>query len=65
MSEAERKRLQQELAEWKRQLADCQAQLAGVAEGGRKYEKAREYWRRRIHQARAQITQIEAKVKAQ
>ena len=36
-----------------------------MAERGRKYEKAREYWKRRIHHARAQITQIEAKVKAQ
>ncbi len=65
MSEAERERLEDELAEWRRQLAECQAQLAGVAEGGRKYEKAREYWRRRIQQVRAQITQIEAKLKAQ
>ena len=66
MSEAERQRLEEELAEWRRQLEECRTQLAGLTEqGGTKYQKARTYWRRRIQQARAQITQIEAKLKAQ
>jgi len=64
MSEAERQRLEEELAEWRRQLEECRAQLAGLTEqGGTKYQKARTYWRRRIQQAREQITQIEAKLK--
>ena len=64
LTEAERKRLEDELGEWRKQLAECEAQLTGVAESGRNYEKARAYWKRRIQQAQAQITQIEAKLKA-
>ena len=65
MIDAERERLEEELAEWKRHLAECQVQLAGVAEGETKYQRARDYWNRRIQQAHEHITQIEAKLTAE
>ncbi len=65
MADAERKKLENELRELKKQLADFQAQLAGVAQGDAKYQRAREYWNGRIQQAQKQITQIEAKLEAE
>ncbi len=49
----------------KKQLAEFQAQLEGVAQGNAKYRRAREYWKGRIRQAQKQITQIEARLKAE
>jgi hypothetical protein len=49
----------------KKQLPEFQAQVVSVAQGGAKYQRAREYWKGRIQQAQKQITQIEAKLKAE
>lgn len=65
MTDAERKKLENELGELKKQLAEFQAQVVSVAQGGAKYQRAREYWKGRIQQAQKQITQIEAKLKAE
>ena len=65
MTDAERKKLEEELGGLKKQLAEFQAQLAGVAQGGATYQRAREYWKGRIQQAQKQITQIEAKLKTE
>ncbi len=65
MTDAERRRLEEELGSLKNQLAEFQTQLAGVAQGGARYQRAREYWKGRIQQAQKQITQIEAKLKAE
>ncbi len=65
MTDAERKKLENELGELKKQLAEFQAQVVGVAQGGAKYQRAREYWKGRIQQAQKQITQIEAKLEAE
>jgi hypothetical protein len=40
MTDAERKRLQEELATLQKQRAELQAQLEGMPEGGAKYQKA-------------------------
>ncbi len=65
MTDAERKKLENELGELKKQLPEFQAQVVSVAQGGAKYQRAREYWKGRIQQAQKQITQIEAKLKAE
>ncbi len=65
MSDAERKKLENELGELKKQLAEFKAKVAGVAPGGAKFQGTREYWKGRIQQAQRQITQIEAKLKAE
>lgn len=65
MTDAERKKLEEELEGLKKQQAELQAQLGGVAQGGAKYQRAREYWKGRIQQAQKQITQIGAKLKAE
>jgi predicted nucleic acid-binding Zn-ribbon protein len=65
VTDAERKKLENELGELKKQLPEFQAQVVSVAQGGAKYQRAREYWKGRIQQAQKQITQIEAKLKAE
>jgi predicted nucleic acid-binding Zn-ribbon protein len=65
MTGAERKKLEEELGGLKKQRAEFQAQLAGVAQEGAKYQRAREYWKGRIQQAQKQITEIEANLKAE
>jgi predicted nucleic acid-binding Zn-ribbon protein len=65
MTGAERKKLEEELRGLKKQRAEFQAQLAGVAQEGAKYQRAREYWKRHIQQAQKQITEIEATLKAE
>jgi predicted nucleic acid-binding Zn-ribbon protein len=65
VTDAERKKLENELGELKKQLPEFQAQGVSVAQGGAKYQRAREYWKGRIQQAQKQITQIEAKLKAE
>jgi hypothetical protein len=65
MANAERKMVEEEVVRWKKQLAECQAQLEGVAQGNAKYQRAREYWNGRIRQAQQQIAQIEAKLTAE
>lgn len=64
LTDAERKRLQEELAGLQRQLAEFQAQLEGVPEGGAQYQKARDYWNGRIEQAQDQISRIETRLRA-
>jgi predicted nucleic acid-binding Zn-ribbon protein len=65
VTDAERKKLENELGELKKQPPEFQAQVVSVAQGGAKYQRAREYWKGRIQQAQKQITQIEAKLKAE
>lgn len=55
MTDAERKRLQEDLAGVQRQREELQAQLGGMPEGGAQYQKARDYWKGRIEQAQDQI----------
>ena len=64
LTDAERKRLQEELAGVQRQLAELQAQLGEIAEGGAQYQKARDYWNGRIEQAQDQISRIETRLRA-
>jgi transcription elongation GreA/GreB family factor len=64
VTDAERKKLENELGELKKQLPEFQAQVVSVAQGGAKYQ-SEEYWKGRIQQAQKQITQIEAKLKAE
>jgi chromosome segregation ATPase len=64
MTDAERKRLQEELATLQKQRAELQAQLEGMPEGGAKYQKARDYWKGRIEQAQDQISRIETRLRA-
>lgn len=40
MTDAERKKLENELGELKKQLAEFQAQVVGVAQGGAKYQRS-------------------------
>jgi chromosome segregation ATPase len=64
MTDAERKRLQEELAGGQRHLAEFQAQLQDTPEGGAQYQKARDYWKGRIEQAQDQISRIETSLRA-
>jgi chromosome segregation ATPase len=64
MTDAERKRLQEELATLQKQRAELQAQLEGMPEGGAKYQKARDYWKGRIEQAQNQISRIQTRLGA-
>ena len=64
MTDAERKRLQEELAGLQRQRAELQAQLGDMPEGGAQYQKARDYWKGRIEQAQDQISRIETRLRA-
>jgi chromosome segregation ATPase len=64
MTDAERKRLQEELAALRKQRAEFQAQLEGIPEGGAKYQKARDYWKGRIEQAQNQISRIQTRLGA-
>ena len=65
MTDATRKKLEARLAAAKQELSECRAQLAGITEPGTLYQRAREYWKRRIQRALQQITQIEAELKAE
>ncbi len=65
MTGATRSELEQKLATVRQELADCRAQLSGITERGTLYQRAREYWERRIQRALQQITEIEAKLKPQ
>jgi chromosome segregation ATPase len=64
MIDAERKRLQEELAGVQRQRAEFQAQLEDTPEDGAQYQKARDYWNGRIEQAQDQISRIETSLRA-
>ena len=64
LTDAERKRLQEELAGLQRQLAELKAQLGDIPEGGAQYQKARDYWKGRIEQAQDQISRIETRLGA-
>jgi hypothetical protein len=39
--------------------------VSGCTQGAPKYQRVREYWKRRIQQVQKQITQIEAKLKTE
>ncbi len=65
MTDATRKQLEETLARVRQELADCGAQLWGITERGPLYQRAREYWERRIKRTLQQITEIEAKLKAE
>ena len=54
MADAERKKLDEELGERKRQLAEFRAQREGVAQGHARHLRTREYWKGRIQQVQAQ-----------
>jgi chromosome segregation ATPase len=64
LTDAERKRLQEELLGLQRQFAEFQAQLGDTPEGGAQYQKARDYWKGRIEQAQDQISRIETRLRA-
>jgi len=64
MTDAERKRLEEELASLQKQRAEFQAQLEGTPAGGAKYRKARDYWKERIEQAQNQISRIQTRLGA-
>lgn len=65
MTDAARKILEAKLAAAKQELSECRAQLAGITERGTLYQRAREYWERRIQRALQQITEIEAELKTE
>ena len=60
MTEAERRKLEEELKWLRRQLTESEARLAGAPQG----TAVQESWRARSKQIQTQIDQIEAKLKA-
>jgi hypothetical protein len=60
VTEAERKKLEEELKWLRRQLAESEARLTGAPQGS----AVRESWKARSRQIQTQIDHIEAKLKA-
>jgi chromosome segregation ATPase len=64
MIEAERKKLEEELARKKKSLADLEAQLTGAPQGGAQNMQTRENFKGRIKQIRRDIAHVQEKLAA-
>jgi hypothetical protein len=64
MTEAERKKLEADLAGRKRFLVDLEAKLTGTPQGSAAYQQTRENFEGRIKQVRREIAYMEAKLAA-